>query len=210
MVPPSCGVWLPAGAEHSLRFIGVVQARTLFVDPLARADLSSQCQVVQISPLLCELIFASLNIPANYLCGGRDERIMELILDELRLLPVLPLHLPEPKDSQLLEICQQIRRTLPVNWELEEVAAQLNISGRTLSRRFQRETGLHFSDWVRRAKLLAGLQALAAGTSVLDVALGLGYESPSAFSAMFKRALGVSPSDYFSLEFPLPTPHTKN
>ncbi|GBU13887.1 transcriptional regulator [Enterobacterales bacterium] len=210
MVPPGRGVWLPAGVEHSLRFIGGVQARTLYVDPFARADLSSQCQVVQISPLLCELIFASLAIPADYPSGGRDERIMELLLDELRLLPVLPLHLPEPKESQLLEICQQIRRTLSSHWELEEVAAQLNISGRTLSRRFQRETGLRFSDWVRRAKLLAGLQALATGKTVLEVALELGYDSPSAFSAMFKRALGVSPSDYFSLELPLPPVHTKN
>lgn len=210
MVPPGRGVWLPAGVEHRLRFIGGVQARTLYVDPLARADLSSQCQVVQISPLLRELIFVSLSIPADYHSGGRDERIMELLLDELRLLPVLPLHLPEPKESQLLEICQQIRHSLSSPWELEEVATQLNISGRTLSRRFQRETGLRFSDWVRQAKLLAALHSLATGNSVLDVALELGYDSPSAFSAMFKRALGVSPSDYFALELPLPAPQSKN
>lgn len=210
MVPPGRGVWLPAGIEHSLRFIGEVRARTLFVDPLARADLSAQCQVVQISALLCELISVSLSIPPDYASGGRDERIMELLLDELRLLSELPLHLPEPKESQLLEICQQIRNALSSHWELEDVASKLGISGRTLSRRFQRETGLRFSDWVRRAKLLAGLQALAAGTSVLDVALALGYDSPSAFSAMFKRALGVSPSDYFSLELPLPAFHPKN
>jgi AraC-like DNA-binding protein len=103
-----------------------------------------------------------------------------------------------------LAVCREIQLALSSPWELEEVAAQLQISGRTLSRRFQRETGLRFSDWVRRARLLAGINALAAGTSVLDVALELGYDSPSAFSAMFKRALGVSPSDYFSLDFPLP------
>lgn len=210
MVPPGRGVWLPSHISHSLRFIGGVKGRTLFVDPLARADLPSQCQVVQISPLLKELIYASLSIPADYLSGGRDERIMELLLDELRLLHELPLHLPEPRDTQLLEICQQIRQALSSAWELEEVAAQLAVSGRTLSRRFQRETGLRFSDWVRRAKLLAVLNALSAGSSVLDVALELGYDSPSAFSAMFKRALGVSPSDYFSLDFPLPAPHAKN
>jgi len=210
MVPPGRGVWLPAHIHHSLRFIGSVKGRTLFVEPLARADLPSQCQVVQISPLLRELIFASLHIPADYHAGGREERVMELLLDELRLLYELPLHLPEPKDPQLFEIGKQIRQDLSFAWELEDVAAQLAVSGRTLSRRFQRETGLRFSDWVRRAKLLAGLNALATGKSVLDVALELGYDSPSAFSAMFKRALGVSPSDYFSLELPLPAPQSKN
>ncbi|MGV8925116.1 MAG: AraC family transcriptional regulator [Ewingella sp.] len=210
IVPPGRGVWLPSGVEHSLRFIGGVRARTLFVDPLARADLSAQCQVVQISALLCELILVSLSVPTDYSSGGRDERIMELLLDELRLLQELPLHLPEPKERQLLEICQHIRNDLSSHWELEEVAAQLGVSGRTLSRRFQRETGLRFSDWVRRAKLLAALQALAIGTSVLDIALALGYDSPSAFSAMFKRTLGVSPSDYFSLELPLPAFNPKS
>ncbi|MEC9455075.1 MAG: helix-turn-helix domain-containing protein, partial [Pseudomonadota bacterium] len=34
--------------------------------------------------------------------------------------------------------------------------------------------------------------------SVLEIALNLGYESPSAFAAMFRRALGVAPSAYFS------------
>ena len=198
MVPPGRGVWLPAKVEHSLRFIGGVKARTLFVDPLARADLPAQCQVVQISPLLRELILTSLTIPPDYLPGGRDERIMELLLDELRLLPTLPLHLPEPKEPELLVLCQQIRADLCASWELEDVAQRLDISSRTLSRRFQRETGLRFSDWVRQAKLLDAINQLAAGLSVIDVALALGYDSPSAFSAMFRRSLGVSPSEYFS------------
>jgi AraC-like DNA-binding protein len=32
---------------------------------------------------------------------------------------------------------------------------------------------------------------------VLEVALALGYASPSAFSAMFKRELGVPPSLFY-------------
>jgi len=198
MVPPGRGVWLPHHVEHSLRFIGGVKARTLFVDPLARADLPAQCQVVQISPLLRELILASLTIPVDYLSGGRDERIMELLLDELRLLPTLPLHLPEPKEPELLALSQQIRRDLGCSWKLEHAAQRLAISSRTLSRRFQRETGLRFSDWVRQAKLLEALNQLAAGVPVIDVALALGYDSPSAFSAMFRRSLGISPSEYVS------------
>jgi len=198
MVPPGRGVWLPACVEHSLRFIGGVKARTLFVDPLARADLPAQCQVVQISALLRELILVSMAISPDYLAGGRDERIMELLLDELRLLPTLPLYLPEPKEPELLALSQQICSDLSASWELEEVSSRLNISSRTLSRRFQRETGLRFSDWVRQAKLLEALNQLAVGISVIDVALALGYDSPSAFSAMFRRSLGVSPSEYFS------------
>ncbi|STW34463.1 AraC family transcriptional regulator [Klebsiella pneumoniae] len=52
MVPPGRGVWLPAGTPHALRMTGNVAARTLFIDPLARADLPAGCQIVQITPLL--------------------------------------------------------------------------------------------------------------------------------------------------------------
>ena len=55
-----------------------------------------------------------------------------------------------------------------------------------------------FSRWRRQARIIASLPRLARGESVLEIALDLGYESPSAFAAMFRRALGVAPSAYFS------------
>jgi AraC-like DNA-binding protein len=198
VVPPGRGVWLPARVEHSLRITGRVAARALLVDPLARADLPARCEVVQITPLLRELIICAMDIAVDYPVGGREERIMELILDELRVLPILPLNLPEPRSEALLSLCRHIQQSLAHPWELEHAAGYINVSGRTLSRRFQRETGLRFGDWVRRARLLAALNALAAGHSVLEVALDLGYDSPSAFSAMFRRVLGVAPSAYFT------------
>jgi len=197
IVPPGRGVWLPAGVRHALQITGKVAARTLFIDPLARADLPASCQVVQVSPLLRELIVASLALPESYRPATRTERIYELILDEIRVMNVLPFNLPEPDSAPLLALCQRIQAEPAGRWLLENSAAQLNISSRTLARRFYQETGLQFSDWVRRARLMAALTRLAAGDSVLRVALDMGYESHSAFSAMFRRILGVSPSDYF-------------
>ena len=40
------------------------------------------------------------------------------------------------------------------------------------------------------------MERLARGERVLDVALDLGYESPSAFAAMFRKALGEPPSAF--------------
>ena len=110
VVPPGRGVWLPAGTQHSLRITGNVAARTLFIDagagrspcnPPDRADPS----------LLRELILASLLLDESYSPGSRDERVYELILDEIRLMPVLPFHLPEPESEPLRQLCQRIRRT---------------------------------------------------------------------------------------------------
>ena len=197
VVPPGRGVWLPAGTRHSLRITGNVAARTLFIDPLARADLPATCQIVQISPLLRELILASLSLPESYSPGSRAERVYELILDELRLMPVLPFNLPEPQSEPLRRLCQQIQQAPGESWSSSLAANLIGMSERTLNRHFQQQTGLHYSEWVRRARLLEALQRLAQGQPVLRVALELGYGSHSAFTAMFRRVMGTSPSDYF-------------
>ena len=197
VVPPSRGVWLPAGTLHALDITGRVAARTLFIDPLARADLPASCQVVQISPLLRELIVSALSLPACWLPGSRAERIHELILDEIRILPALPFYLPQPQSGPLIALCQQIQAQPGERWTVKTAAQRLNVSERTLARRFYQQTSLNFSEWIRRARLMAALIRLAQGEPVMTVALELGYDSPSAFSAMFRRIMGIAPSDYF-------------
>ncbi|CAM4031265.1 HTH-type transcriptional regulator NimR [Pseudomonas reidholzensis] len=197
VVPPGRGVWVPAAVEHDLQMAGAVQMRTLFVDQRVRPDLPGECQVIEISPLLRELIIRAMDIPPDHPQEGREARIMQLILDEIRVLPVLALHVPCPADRQLLALCEALRAAPGEDWSLARAAAHSGLTPRTLTRGFQRETGLSLVQWLRRVRLMAGLDALAAGQSVLEVALDLGYDSPSAFSAMFRRTLGVSPSGYF-------------
>ncbi|QXH33347.1 AraC family transcriptional regulator [Pseudomonas muyukensis] len=197
VVPPGRGVWVPAAAEHELRMAGVVRMRTLFVDPAARPDLPRQCQVIEISALLRELIVRAMDIGPQHPAQGPEARIMQLILDEIRVLPVFALHVPSPRSAQLQALCDALRQAPADAWSLARAAAYSGLNPRTLTRAFQRETGLSLVQWLRRMRLLASLDALAAGQSVLAVALDLGYDSPSAFSAMFRRTLGVSPSVYF-------------
>jgi len=53
-----------------------------------------------------------------------------------------------------------------------------------------------FVEWRHKLRLLNAIERLAQGQSVTQVALDLGYLSISAFIAMFRRRLGVTPS-YF-------------
>ncbi|MFT7465349.1 MAG: hypothetical protein ACI9EF_003714 [Pseudohongiellaceae bacterium] len=61
-----------------------------------------------------------------------------------------------------------------------------------------RETGATFGRWRQRARLLEALRRLASGEPVITTAIAVGYDSPSAFIAMFKRTLGKTPSRYFA------------
>lgn len=197
VVPPTRAIWMPAGTLHWIRCVGAVHMRSLFLKPNVARALPSSLQVVGISPLLRELIKAAAAIDRPYAASSREGRLMRLILDELRTLPELPLHLPRPADRRLRAICEQLDRRPDDEATLEDWADKLHITAKTIQRLFAKETGMTFGQWRQQSRLLRALERLATGEKVLDVALQLGYESPSAFTTMFKRQLGRTPSRFF-------------
>ncbi|WP_341353900.1 AraC family transcriptional regulator, partial [Paraburkholderia tropica] len=62
-------------------------------------------------------------------------------------------------------------------------------------RLFTRELGVGFAQWRRQVQLAIAVSRLAEGQSVSAVARLLGF-LPSSFSDMFRRELGVPPSEY--------------
>jgi AraC-like DNA-binding protein len=197
-VPPQRAVWMPAGTSHEIRMAGAVAMRTLYVRGDAAARLPDQVRVIAVSSLLRELILRACTLPIMYDESGPAGRIMVLLLDEIAALPSLALDLPMPRDRRLARICHALQTDPGATRTLEEWAGQAGASARTLARLFVRETGLTFAGWRQQARLLAALARLAADQPVTQVALELGYDSPSAFAAMFRRALGSPPSDYLA------------
>jgi AraC-like DNA-binding protein len=128
---------------------------------------------------------------------SREARLMRLIVDELRTLPVLPLHLPQPADRRLREICEHLQRNPDDNATLEDWTERLAVTTKTIQRLFAKETGMTFGQWRQQSRLLCALERLAMGDKVVDIALQLGYESPSAFATMFKRHFGRTPTQFF-------------
>ena len=196
-VPPQRAVWMPSGVTHEIRMAGAVAMRTLYVRGDATPHLPGRVRVLAVSALLRELILRACELPLRYDEAGPDGRLMTLILDEIAALPTIALDLPMPRDPRLGRICRAIRAEPGDTRTLEDWAREANASSRTLARLFVKETGLAFAAWRQQARLLAATAQLAAGQPITRIALDLGYESPSAFSAMFKRALGAPPSLYF-------------
>jgi len=197
IVPPTRGLWMPAGVSHAIRCIGVVHMRSVYVRPDAAPHLPARPQAVGVSPLLRELVQAAVDVPSPYRPDSRDGRLMRLVLDELQALPELPLHLPQPTEPRLARICARILAHPEDVSTLASWARELGVDAKTIQRLFTRETGMTFGQWRQQARLLHGLERLALGEKVVDVALALGYDSPSAFAAMFKRQFGQPPSVYF-------------
>ncbi|MGF1432479.1 AraC family transcriptional regulator [Kitasatospora sp. LaBMicrA B282] len=200
VVPATRAVWVPPGVTHAVTCTGTVRMRTLYLEPAAAPGLPGDPVVVSVSRLLRELIDEATRLPLAYEVAGRDGRLMDLLLLELDPHPVPALHLPAPTDPELDRLCSAIRADPGAHWTTATAAARTHLSPRTLHRRFPAATGMTLTHWVRQARLLHAMTLLARGTPVTSIAAELGYATPSAFTAMFRRALGVPPSAYFAVD----------
>lgn len=197
VVPPTLGIWMPAGIAHWIRCVGEVHMRSIYVHPSASMALPDACQTVGISPLLRELILATAQVKRHYVRDSREGRLTQLLLDELARSPSLPLHLPKPQHPSLTRICQTLMSNPDDDRTLGSWAGQFGVNAKTIQRMFVRETGMTFGKWRQQARLLISLEQLAGGAKVVDVALSLGYQSQSAFTALFKRQFGRTPGAFF-------------
>lgn len=196
VIPPSKGIWIPENKKHALAIYGTVEARGVFIEPFARADLHTQCCVVAVPRFLSELINQAVEIKDEVLPHSRNERVLELILDELRFLQEIPFQLPEAQSPILKKICKNIKEDWINASDLEYLAVQHHLSTKTISRLFQKEMNMSFRTWLKQAKLLQALTDIEMKKPILTIALELGYESSSAFTYMFKREMGLTPTEY--------------
>ena len=196
VVPPAQCVWIPAGVRHSVRAIGPVTTSSVFIEPGAIEGMPGSCSVLGISPLMRSLLLVAVDVPLEYEVEGRDGLIMALLLEELRRLPILPLSLPFPNERELARRCRRFIKDPNPHETIDDWAENLKLSRRSFTRLFKRETGMSFAVWQRQACLFSALPRLVAREPVTRVALDLGYESPAAFTTMFRKTLGVPPSEY--------------
>jgi AraC-like DNA-binding protein len=105
--------------------------------------------------------------------------------------------LPWPQDRRLHRICRELQNRPDSRRNLSEYGEALDVSEKTLSRLFLRETGLSFRQWRQRSRLLSSLPLLERGERITDVALACGYDSMSAFIAAFREQMGRSPREIF-------------
>jgi AraC-like DNA-binding protein len=197
VVPAHQAVWIPAGVLHSIEIAGGIFLRAVYLKESLGLRLPASCRVVEISPLLREVLRRAMRLGTLDRRIAAERHLLDVLLDEITVLPLVPLDLPIPRDPRGARAAALIRDEPAAPHALADVARAAAASPRTLERLFRAETGLPFGVWRQRARLLRALQLLAAGDTVANVAGAVGYESTSAFVAAFRRALGTTPGRYF-------------
>jgi len=198
ILPPRRALFIPPGVVHYWTSMSKVTMRTIYIEPSAAASYGNTCRLIEVSALLRQLILALLEEPIEYPIPGRGEHLAMLILSELAAAETVPIAIPWPRDRRLVAVCDAIAADPGSARTIEDHAADVGASARTLIRLFPQETGLHYRQWVQQVHLAEAFGRLAQGHSVGAIAAALGYASPSAFTAMFRRILGKTPQHYLT------------
>jgi AraC-like DNA-binding protein/mannose-6-phosphate isomerase-like protein (cupin superfamily) len=196
VVPPMRAVWIPAETAHGVSMSGRVSMRTLYFQPKLCSTLPRRCLVTNISSLLRELILHACELRTLRRRVAPERHVIELILDQLRLVDSVPVQLPQPHDSRARKLANLLRANPHEPRPLETLSMECGASKRTMQRLFADECGMSFSRWRQRARLIHGMQRLAEGQSVTNAALDAGYSTTSAFISMFRKQLGTTPTRY--------------
>lgn len=198
LIGPRHAIWLPSGLAHAGRSHGAFAGWSLYAAADRAIELPGRPFTVAVSPLalaLAERVIAQTGVVDP---DARAARLAQVCWDEFADLPRSTLALPLPADPRLRRVTAAIDADPGDRRAIGDWAALAAMSPRSFIRRFAAETGLVFSAWRQRARLLAAQERLARGEPVTRVAVAVGYDSLGAFSTAFRRVTGRSPRDYAS------------
>lgn len=209
IIPPEQAVWIPIRTPHSVRSHFGAEFRSLYIAESPSLGMPDVTSVLDVSLLLRALIIEAVDLEQRLEETAYTERILLLILDQLKRLNRRPFFLPWPNGRMLQKICEILYKTPSDARGLLEWGSELGASSRTLSRQFEREMGISFRAWRYRLRSFKAMELLSTGMSITSVAFELGYASPSAFTYMFREEFGCNPTTYRTREARTPRPSIK-
>lgn len=120
--------------------------------------------------------------------------------------------LPESEFRQLDQaFIQKVDRSIQEHlaasdFGVEELAAAVNVSKSTLSRKLKSITGVSPLDYIRQKKMTqACLWLQDKDRNVTEIAIALGYSDRKYFTTCFKKEFGMAPTDYRREKFGMRT-----
>jgi AraC-like DNA-binding protein len=195
VLPPTRALWLPAGVVHRTGATRDAVLCSLYLEPDRCALDWPAPTPVAVDGLLAQLI--------GYLgrANLRDDarlRAEAVVLDLLHPLPSTPLEVPYPADERVRAVADVLLADPADGRGLDAHARAGGVSRRTLTRLFARDTGMSFDRWRTHVRMRAALPLLAEGRPVSYAAHAVGYATPSAFLAAFRRTVGTTPKQYLT------------
>ncbi|MBL1079644.1 helix-turn-helix transcriptional regulator [Nocardia sp. 2] len=195
VLPPTRALWIPGGVRHRTGTYEGAHMSGIYLEPDRTPVVFPAPTMLRVTALLHELFG---HLTAVTTPDTQRRHAETVIFDLLEPVDVIPIGARLPEDPRARRVADALIADPADQRTLAELAADAAASPRTLARAFLAETGITFGHWRTQIRLAASLPLLADGLPVSRIAARVGYATPSAYVAAFRREVGIPPGRYFA------------
>ena len=150
--------------------------------------------------LIAEFDALFLQIEETYLAGRHSSEALALNLLErllIRRFEEAPENYRPPIDRRVDEACQYLSRNLAEEVSIADVARRVCLSPSRLAHLFREHTGVNILSWLEEQRMIVAKHLLRSSRYQIARVAGLvGYHDQMYFSRVFRKRLGMSPSEF--------------
>lgn len=196
LIPCQKAGWVPPCTEHGAKWYEPINATSIHIPLKVCKNLPPEPCVFEPSTLFINIIEAMDSVVTSEYSEQRLKHLAQVLIDLLSEIQPTPFYIPLPNDSKLTSITQQIIENPAIEKSLDDWAAEVNLSRRTLTRHFKQKVGLSLGQWIHQVKVIKACELLSKGDTVTSVAFSLGFNQVSVFTTLFKKQLGITPKQF--------------
>ncbi|WP_041802945.1 helix-turn-helix domain-containing protein [Rhodopseudomonas palustris] len=193
LIPAGHLCWVPPFTEHGADTDSTQGVRIYLAPELCGVLPRDSCVMRNTALILAVIDRLTAPDRTAKVLTEPEKRLLGVLCDEIERARSTPILLPMPQDARLSRTAEKLLGSPNDQSDLDVFAAEAGMSRRSFTRNFKLDTGLSIGEWRQIARLMHGIDMLAAGKSVTETAFALGYDSISSFVALCQRHTGMSP-----------------
>lgn len=199
IVPPNKAIFIPKNTEHGIYKVN----EHIFIENIYFTDehlhsLPKSVSLINLSALAKALLAKLCKIPADQLNTEKMTQMINIFLSDLTdECNEIAYIIKTPQTDKLKKVFNMLTTSVDYLPNMNDSAKIINVSSRTLQRMIKNELHISFIQWRQQIVFAKAIELLNKYRKTSLVAYKLGYNSESAFIAMFKKmSSGKLPSQF--------------
>lgn len=186
-------IWLPPNVTHECLNHRSSKHLSLYVmSPFCLQMPHAPCSL-EVNELVRSIVNHIFQNPIQIPPNSADISLLRALNEQIALLPVVPNFLPQTTDNTLKKVLNYVQDNPGEKIGIDELANKFGMTAKTLNRKCQHTLGISMNHWRLRLRVLSATRLLESGEKVETVAFMMGYNTASAFIAMFHKITGKTP-----------------
>ncbi len=201
-LPPSRAGWLPVGEAVESKIIKPVQCISIFFKEDFVTSPKNECSIFNATLLIQEMFkytlrWNEIHAENSQLSDRFFLTLFDLCKEQIQSTSLFTL--PKAKSTELQRVLDYTLDNLSTNLQLAELANLVSLSTRSLTRRFQNEIHMTWTQYLLQARMMRAMDYLAQGKNVTQTAFAVGFTNVGAFTTAFHKYTESTPTQYQAL-----------